>query len=65
MKGAIAEPPPITRITPNKRSTIITGASQNFFLLIKNLQMSVKKSIINLILSLLVKSLQFFHQQPF
>ena len=49
MKGATADPPPITIKTPINNNIIMTGASQNFFLTFKNAHKSFKKSIINLI----------------
>lgn len=46
MNGAIAEPPPITNITPIKSSTTTTGTKKTFLRSLKKLNISLKNSII-------------------
>jgi hypothetical protein len=45
MKGAIAVEPPKTIIAPTNIRMITAGKSQNFFLTLKNPQISLRKSI--------------------
>lgn len=49
MKGAMADPEVSTISTPNNKSTMMTGVSQNFFRTLKKAQRSLRNSIINIV----------------